>query len=84
MKSLKPGYATLRHSGLLVRDLKRAVKLYRSLGFKPVSREVLKVVKMIDRKGQTVELVQGNWHEHIAVDWYEDGEGNYIETVRRK
>ena len=84
MKSSRTGLMTLRHAGLLVRDLKRSVPVWKRCGFKVVSRESLKVVKLRDQKGQTVELVQGRWHPHLAVDWYDDGEGNYLEIVRRK
>jgi hypothetical protein len=39
---------------------------------------------MRDSKNQTVELVQGRWHPHLAVEWFEDESGNYIEEVRHK
>jgi hypothetical protein len=39
------------------------------------------VLKMTDLKGNVIELVQGNWHPHIAVNWYEDRDGNYVEVV---
>lgn len=31
-----------------------------------------------------IELVQGNWHPHIAVNWFEDLDGNYVEVVNEK
>jgi hypothetical protein len=31
-----------------------------------------------------MELVQGRWHPHLAVEWYEDDSGNYIEVVKKK
>jgi len=74
---------TLRHAGVLVKNLERARKEYEKLGFKtfqPV--ELLTVLKMIDQDGQVIELVQGNWHPHIAVNWFEDMDGNYIEVVK--
>jgi catechol 2,3-dioxygenase-like lactoylglutathione lyase family enzyme len=37
---------------------------------------------MTDPEGQTIELVQGNWSPHIAVNWYSDDDGNLIEVVR--
>lgn len=37
---------------------------------------------MTDTAGNTVELVQGNWHPHIAVNWYADDDGNYVEIVK--
>lgn len=74
---------TLRHVGILVENLLVAVKTYRRLGFKESApREILMVQKMTDPEGNTIELVQGNWHPHIAVNWYEDGQGNRIECVR--
>lgn len=39
---------------------------------------------MKDRKGRVMELLQGNWHPHVAVEWWEDESGNYIEFVGRK
>lgn len=79
------GKATLRHAGILVPDLDEAMELYTALGFKFLTREKLEVVKMQDEKGELIELVQGeNWHPHIAVNWYEDQGGNYIEVVEKK
>mgnify|MGYP001615278597 CR=1 FL=1 len=76
------GQATLRHAGILVKDLDEAAIIYQALGFKPISREKLEVIKMADEDGKLIELVQGeNWHPHIAVNWYSDGQGNYIEVV---
>jgi len=72
---------TLRHVGMLVKDLDMAIEIYQQLGFVAVSRENLEVVKMRDKKGQTIELVKGNWNPHIAVDWYEDPDGNFVEIV---
>ena len=53
------------------------------MGFKllePV--ETLRVQKLIDINGNVFELVEGNWHRHIAVDWYEDDDRNCIEIVK--
>jgi len=36
---------------------------------------------MEDEAGNVIELVQGNWHPHIAVTWYSDPDGNYVEVV---
>ena len=71
----------LRHAGILVRDLDESEKIYRFLGFQPISREKLEVLKMGDPAGRIIELVQGNWHHHIAVNWYETPDGNYVEMV---
>jgi len=49
-----------------------------------VARERLSVVKMVDGKGQMIELVKGNWHPHIAVNWHEDQDGNYVEVVNER
>ena len=42
------------------------------------------MLKMVDATGQTIELVEstGKWHPHIAVNWFEDADGNYIEIVK--
>lgn len=53
------------------------------MGFTPIEPvETLRVQKMRDKQGNVIELVQGNWHPHIAVNWYEDSDGNYIECVK--
>ena len=74
---------TLRHAGILVKSLEEARATYQNLGFHPLEIETLRVLKMTDDKGQTIELVESDrgWHPHIAVNWYEDESGNYIETV---
>lgn len=76
------GKITLRHVGILVENLEEARKTYETLGFKqfcPI--ENLKVLKMADENGALIELVQGNWPAHIAVNWYSDGQGNRVEVV---
>lgn len=74
---------TLRHCGILVKCLERATVDYKRLGFLPVGPvEHLRVQKMRDVNGGVIELVQGNWQPHIAVNWYEDDDKNLIETVR--
>ena len=74
-------HGTLRHAGILVQDLEKSIPIYEAAGFKKVEIEHLTVVKMADKNGAMIELVQGNWHPHICVNWYEDDNGNYIETV---
>ena len=39
---------------------------------------------MEDEAGNVIELVQGNWHPHIAVNWYSDPDGNYVEVVNER
>lgn len=39
---------------------------------------------MIDGHGQMIELIEGNYHPHIAVNWVEDEDGNWIELVEVK
>lgn len=77
---MKPG--TLRHVGVKVNNIRDGVKDYERLGFKicaPV--EVVRVQKMIDRKGGMIELIEGNYNPHVAVNWFEDSSGNLIELV---
>ena len=75
----------LRHSGILVKNLEKAVNDYRRLGFQKMGKvEKLKVQKMQDEDGRTIELIQGNYHPHIAVNWLEDKDGNWIEIVEEK
>ena len=73
----------LRHAGVLVKNLEEAVKTYQKIGFHPLQPiEILRVMKMTDSTGAMIELVEGNWHEHLAINWYDDGQGNYIEFVK--
>ena len=37
--------------------------------------------KMKDDEGNVIELIEGNYHPHIAVNWLEDEDGNWIEIV---
>lgn len=39
---------------------------------------------MEDERGNMIELVQGNWSPHIAVNWYKDPDGNLVEVVHEK
>lgn len=39
---------------------------------------------MTDLKGNVIELVQGNWPPHLAVNFYDDADGNRIEVVEEK
>lgn len=73
---------TLRHAGILVANLEKARQIYQKMGFRPLEVETIRVLKMTDAKGQMIELVEGAWHPHIAVNWFDDGDGNYIELVR--
>jgi hypothetical protein len=75
---------TLRHAGILVKSLERSIQTYRGLGFEPIEPiETLRVQKMSDSSGRVIELVEGNWNPHIAVNWYADEDGNYVETVKQ-
>ena len=74
-----------RHSGILVQSLNRAVTQYQKLGFHqkgPI--ETLMVQKMVDPFGNVIELIQGEYHPHIAVNWVADKDGNWIEIVEEK
>ena len=74
----------LRHAGVLVKSLEESEPIYRAIGFLPIRREKLEVLKMEDEAGNVIELVQGNWHPHIAVNWYSDPDGNYVEVVNER
>ncbi len=75
---------TLRHVGILVKDLGESAKEYKALGFSQCAHiETLLVLKMKDREGKMIELVQGNWNPHIAVNWVADRDGNLIEVVEK-
>jgi catechol-2,3-dioxygenase len=76
---------TLRHTGILVGNLERAVRTYKELGFRTMGRvEILKAQKMRDEYGQVLELIQGNYHPHIAVNWVTDQDGNWMELVEER
>ena len=66
-------HGTLRHAGILVENLEESIQTYQKAGFEPLEVEVIRVCKMTDKNGATIELVEGNWHPHIAVNWYDDG-----------
>ena len=76
---------TLRHTGILVKSLARSIRDYQAMGFEPLGPvERLKVQKMQDANGNILELVQGNWSGHIAVNWYRDNNDNLLEVVECK
>ena len=75
---------TLRHVGLVVKNLKTATHTYCQLGFKVTERETIKVVKLQDPKGNIIELLSGKWKSHLAINLYEDEAGNLIEMVEEK
>jgi hypothetical protein len=39
---------------------------------------------MKDEKGNVIELIEGKYHPHLAVNWLEDEDGNWIELVEDK
>ncbi len=66
----------IRHLGLVVTDLKQALRFYQRFGFVKLikrgsterwGKEELKVLKLIKSKGEILELIQGNWKPHIAL-----------------
>ena len=73
---------TLRHVGLVVRNLKATTHTYCQLGWKVIERETIKVVKLQDQKGNIIELLSGKWKSHIAINLYEDDAGNLVEVVK--
>ena len=76
---------SLRHTGILVKSLARSIRDYQAMGFRPIGKiERLKVQKMQDSEGKILELVQGSWSDHIAVNWYRDNNGNLLEVVECK
>ena len=70
----------LRHVGIVVKDLGKAIQIYQAMGFKVVETETIMVAKLEDADGKTFELLQGNWKPHIAVNFYED-ENVFLEVV---
>ena len=75
---------SLRHVGILVKNLKRATETYKILGFRPLGPvENLKVQKMEDQNGKVIELFEpGVYRPHIAVNWVEDQDGLLAELVK--
>ena len=72
----------LRHIGIKVENLERAVETYKLLGFNPVGPvETFRVQKLMDHKFQTFEICEGDYNPHVAVDWVRDEDGNLIELV---
>jgi catechol 2,3-dioxygenase-like lactoylglutathione lyase family enzyme len=65
----------IRHTGLQVSNLNRAIAWYRKLGFKVAQRRVetwgnqeLKICKMFINENQWIELVEGEWKPHICLE----------------
>ena len=63
----------IRHTGIVVEDLDVAIKFYEGLGMGIENRSEedwdgkhLKIAKMIDYDEQRLELVQGDWYNHVA------------------
>ncbi len=66
---------TLRHVGIVVKNLKQAEEFYRKLGLTKLSprpiteiwrQTELKILKMRDSEGGILELIEGDWKPHIA------------------
>ena len=75
----------LRHIGVLVKNLENSVETYKAMGFNPVGKEEsFRVRKMSDPEGRVIELIQGEYHNHVAVNWLTDEDGNWIELVEVK
>jgi hypothetical protein len=52
------------------------------MGFKPMGEvENLRAIKLQDDNGAVIELIQGNWHDHLSVNFYEDEDGTFLEVV---
>ena len=80
---MKPG--TLRHVGIKVNSISEGIADYERIGFTACeSVEIVKVQKMKDQNGGMIELIEGNYRPHIAVNWFEDSFGNLIELVTEK
>ena len=73
---------SLRHVGRKVNDLDSAVDLYRKLGFEPIEIEHVRVCKITNKHGVCIELIEGNYDEHIAVNFYRDEDNNLYEIVK--
>lgn len=70
MKILK-----IRHTGIVVEDLEAAEAYYATLGLTPYSRgtefwdgKQLLISKLVNREGGGIELIQGDWFNHICVE----------------
>ena len=73
---------TLRHIGIIVSDLEKSQKIYEMMGFDEIDRENFRVVKMRDEEGSVIELIEGEFHEHVCVNFYETVPGQYLEVFR--
>ena len=71
----------LRHVGIVVKDLRRSIKLYQDMGWEPIERDTIRIVKMRNKHGETLELVKGRWKPHISVTLSEDEDNNLWEVV---
>ena len=73
---------TLRHIGIIVSDLEKSRQAYGMLGFKEIYRSNFTVAKMKDANGSIIELIEGEFHEHVCVNFYETEPGQYLEVFR--
>ncbi len=37
---------------------------------------------MRDRNGNVIEFIQGKWHPHVAMSYFKDQDGNFLELVK--
>jgi len=77
-------HANLRHVGWKVTNLDLAIAEYRRLGFEPLEVETIRLCKLTNKHGLTIELIEGAYDPHLAVNWYRDESGNLFEIVEEK
>jgi hypothetical protein len=66
----------------MVESVDDSKETYERLGFREESRGEFRTLKMVNKYGQRIELVEGDYRAHIAVNWAEDIWGNLIEIVK--
>jgi hypothetical protein len=69
---------SIRHVGLVVKDIYRAMNYYESLGFRALTMDletwgesqidVVKMVPVISTNPVMLELIRGNWFNHVSID----------------
>ena len=73
---------TLRHIGIIVSDLEKSKEAYEMMGFEEIHRESFRVIKMRDKEGLIFELIEGEFHGHVCVNFYETESGQYLEVFK--
>ena len=71
----------IRHVGVQSTDLERDIKTWQAAGFEPLEVKEFRCCKVVSKFGVTMELIEGDYDAHLAVNWYRDENDNLFELV---